>query len=344
MQEFGNARWLWCILPVWLAMHRRGWLVAGLITGVALGQVTQILEWIGLKYSVPVLVWPHPPSDVPVARISGWWHHPVMAGVILVGALGLHLPAAVFGWGWRRTAGICGGAASCVGLIATGSRGAWLGALGLILLTMTIALCRLRGRHRHFVLIGAGALLLGGGCAAWGFGGHIITLRVESAAREIRSAIERRDYSSDTGARIRFAMWAVQMIREKPFAGHGVGSYEYWIRSQEGDAGANTRVAPQAHNTLLHGWATMGLPGAALLLGLAGVGIAGGLRAARETAQIDPSLHDWMGTYCAGPPWALVGITLMSAVETIHVNIQPAAFASALLCLCVPFVPQRRRL
>lgn len=344
IQEFGNARWLWCIFPVWLAMHRRAWLIAGLVAGVAMGQLTQVFEWIGLKYGMAWLVWPHPPSDVAVARVSGWWHHPVMAGVILVGALGLHLPPAVFGSGWRRIAGITGSLASVAGMIATGSRGAWLGGALLIVMTLVLAAWRLRGRMRRVVLIGACVLAVIGGSVTWMVGREIISVRFESAVREVRGAMERGDYSSDTGARIRFAMWAVEMIREKPFAGHGVGSYETWIRKKEGEAAGTKRIAPQAHNTVLHAWATMGIPGAALMIALTATAIAGGLRAAREIHKQEGDMSsDWMGTYVAGPPWAMMGIALMSGVETIHVNIQPAAFTSALLCLCIPLVPGKSR-
>jgi hypothetical protein len=70
-------------------------------------------------------------------RNSGWWD-PVVGGSLLVGALGLHLPAAVMGSGRWRWVGIAGATVTIVAIGATGTRGAWLAAGGLVAVTLAV--------------------------------------------------------------------------------------------------------------------------------------------------------------------------------------------------------------
>ena len=129
------------------------------------------------------------------------------------------------------------------------------------------------------------------------------------------------------------------MIAQRPLVGHGAGSYEPWVRAtlaKDSIDPASVRIAPQAHNTLLHAWATLGLPGPLLLGSILLVAACGGVVVARETVPVG---HDWAGTYGIGPSSALLGIALVSCFDTIYVNVQPAAFTSALLALCLPLVP-----
>src|SRR5690606_40313370 len=55
-------------------------------------------------------------------RNSGWWD-PVIAGSLLTAALGLHLPAALWGKKVWRALGIAGCAITLPGILATGTRG-----------------------------------------------------------------------------------------------------------------------------------------------------------------------------------------------------------------------------
>ncbi|MFZ4573151.1 MAG: O-antigen ligase family protein [Phycisphaerales bacterium] len=340
VQELGNARWLWCFLGVVPVLHKRHWLIAALVVGTSLGMLSQALEAVGLRFGIEWLVWPHPPNPLEHARISGWWHHPVMGGIVLVGAFGLHLPAAVFGRGWRRWAGVAGVGATLVAMAATGTRSAWVAAVGLVVLMLGFAAVRMPRARAVRVLAGAAALSLIFGGVVWVAKGDAIRQRVSSVVHELGGALDRRDYASDSGARVQFAIWASSMIAERPLLGHGTGSYEHWVRASlaaQGRDAQTVRIAPQAHNTALHAWATLGLPGVLLLLAAVVVAAAGGVVAARSGAPVG---HDWAGTYGAGPACALLGIVLVSCFDTIYVNIQPAAFTTALLCLCLPLAPR----
>ena len=339
IQEIGNTRWLWCILGVLPVLHKRSWLIAALIAGTLLGMGTQLLEAVGHRFGIDALIWPHPPNPQEHARISGWWHHPVMGGIILVGSLGLHLPPAVFGKGWRRWAGIAGSTASLIAMVATGTRSAWLAAFALIAIILGSALFRLPKAKALRLLAGAAiiATVLAG--TLWAVRGDAIAARVRSATTEVSRAFRDREYTSDSGARINFAIWASRMIAQRPLVGHGAGSYEPWVRAtlaKDSIDPASVRIAPQAHNTLLHAWATLGLPGPLLLGSILLVAACGGVVVARETVPVG---HDWAGTYGIGPSSALLGIALVSCFDTIYVNVQPAAFTSALLALCLPLVP-----
>lgn len=338
IRELGNARWLWCIIGVTSIMHRRAACIAAIMIGLTLGLLAQGLEAIGLKYGFESLVWPHPHNPLEHARISGWWHHPVMGGVVLAGGLGLFLPCAVFGTSWRRIIGILGSCAVLAGIFATGTRGAWIASACLLVTTLIIAIARLpRNRAIVTVAVATSVISLSGiviGIAR----GDAIASRFQSAWSEVRSAWKDGDFDSDTGARIQFALRGIRMISERPILGYGAGGYQTRAREMIVDAGGDptqTRNAPGAHNGLIHAWATLGLPGIALLLTLAIAGIIGGLRLAKAQAPVGV---DWMGTFGAGPSFALLGLLFMTPFEGVYTNVQPAAFASALLALCAPGV------
>ena len=342
-RELANSRWAWTMLVAYPVMDRRPWFIAALCLGVALGNGAQALEWVGHHFRIDWLIWPHPPNPQPVPRISGWWHHPVMGGIVLVGGLGLHLGAAALGRGWKRWAGLAGSIACVVGLFVTGTRGAWLAGLGLIALVVIAACCTLPKRKASITLAAAGVAFIVAASAAWAVAGQQISYRFKTGITELRQAAEGQNMSSDMGARVRFAVWAVEAAREHPILGVGTGGYEHWVRQHltaQGIDPASTRIAPQAHNTLLHAWATTGLPGVLLCAGLVLVAIFTGVRSAfcgrAETGLSKrAAFAAWLGSYSAGPTVALVGIAFMSIFDVPYVNIQPAAFTSALLALTV---------
>ena len=334
VREVGNARWLWCSIAVTSVMHRRAWLIGALLIGIALGLVAQGLEAIGLRYGIESLVWPHPHNPLEHARISGWWHHPVMGGTVLVGALGMFLPCAMFASGWRRVIGVSGSFAVLAGIFATGTRGAWLAACALIVFMLVCALIRMpRARAMRtlgvsFIMLGVVSLVL------WFTRGEAIKARVESAISEVRAATQSGDYDSDIGARIQFARRGLAMIAERPLLGYGAGGYQHRAHEMIVEAGldpATTRNAPGAHNGPIQLWATLGLPGLVLLGSLVIAAILGGIRLAKAHA---PQGVDWLGTFGAAPSFGLLGLLFMTPFEGVYTNVQPAAFASALIALC----------
>jgi len=265
----------------------------------------------------------------------------VMGGIVLVGALGVHLGPALLGRGWVRVAGVAGSAACVVGILATGTRSAWVGAAVLVSIVLSVATLTLP--KRQAVITFAAAILAVGVLfgAGWLVAGEQIAYRARAGVTELREAWEGRNLSSDMGARVRYARWAVEAIRERPVLGVGTGGYEHFVRKNLpawGLDAAEVRIAPQAHNTALHAWATTGVVGLVLC---AGVLISGAWMGFRRVLK--PSEHRsrraelsaWLGTYGAGPTVGLIGIAIMSAFDVPYVNIQPAAFTSALLALCV---------
>jgi len=344
--ELANARWAWTALVVYPVMERRGWFIGAICTGLALGNAAQALEWLGHRQSIDWLIWPHPPNPQPVQRISGWWHHPVMGGIILVGGLGLHLGPALLGRGWRRIAGLAGVLTCGVGALATGTRSAWLAAVLLAALVLLAATFALPKKRATAVILAATIAIIITAGAGWLVAGKQIAYRVQTAKAELTSAVQGQNLSTDMGARLQYAIWATEAIREHPVRGVGTGGYQHWVqnrlRSQNIDP-ATVRTSPQAHNTLLHAWATTGLLGALLCASVLAVGIWTGLRphlssATPTVTDASPRCHPlaaWLGTYSAGPTIALVGIAIVSLFDVPYVNIQPAAFTSALLALAV---------
>ncbi len=335
--EVGAFRWMYIGLGLWLIMDRRRWFVLALAAGFAIACVVQIGDWIGHAHGIKELAWNHPPrpEGTPV-RASGWWYQPALGGTLLVGALGLHLPAAFMGRGWWRVLGMLGVALTVVGLALTGSRGAWLAAGALVLVGAAWSLVReARGASRATcvqrlgVAAGVLALIL---AAAWVGVGDKIVQRVDAAQADLRRAIDQKDFNTDTGGRLLMNWWAIEMAMEHPVAGVGAGGYKAWVLEnleRRGIDPAERRVIGQAHNTVLHSVATSGLVGLALCVATFGVALWG---SARMPSGAKGSAMDW-GSYDAAPFFALLGLCLVSTFETLHANSQTAAVVTFLMAL-----------
>ena len=61
-----------------------------------------------------------------------------MGGSVLVAGLGLHLPAAIMGRGWGRTLASGGAMVTALGILGTGTRGAWIAGLLLVMLVLGV--------------------------------------------------------------------------------------------------------------------------------------------------------------------------------------------------------------
>jgi O-antigen ligase len=328
VQEIGNIRWAWIALGLWAVIDQRERLVMVMAAGFAVATCMQIGEWIGHTFGVENLVWKHPPRpEGTPPRMSGWWYQPAIGGTMLVAALGLHLPAAFMGRGAVRVIGLLGAAFTVVGLALTGTRGAWLSSIALVGLGTAVAVLQIRPWRRAWMVLGlatlAGGIALGTG---WLVAGDAVKQRVDSARQEISAALTRGEFDSDTGARLAMMGWAWSALREHPLTGVGAGGFRAHaidaVRAQGGDPQAR-RILPQAHNTVLHAGATLGVPGVMLVLAGAGLAIASAWRCGRER----------LGTYAAGPVFALLGLTLSFAFETIPVNAQTACLWLTLAAL-----------
>ncbi len=309
-------------------MDRRSWLIAAIMAGFIAGNAAQFAHWIGHESGIAWLEWRRPEGEI---RFSGWWD-PAVGGSLLVGALGLHLPLALMGRARLRIIGVAGAAVTLLGILATGTRGAWLAAGALLVFVAAVAIVR-RVRARaapvrpRSILIGVVVVAIIG-AAAWLTVGDAIARRAAETRDEIGAAFK-GDYSSYTGQRVLMARWAVQAVRAAPLHGLGAGGYGAWAeeraRADEFEVRADWRY-PHAHNALLHIAATSGLIG----LLIAGAVVVVALRGSFHRDQLAPG---GMGSVQAGPAFALCGLLLVSAFDTVHVNAQTAAMLMTLCAL-----------
>lgn len=329
LEELAANRWVWAMWMLWPIMAHRTVLIGALAAGFLCGNLSQLLHAAGQHWAIPALVWPRLPD-----RNSGWWD-PVVGGSLLVGALGLHLPAAIMGRGTLRWLATAGCLIELVAIGATGTRGAWLAAAGLIAITLIIALARIRPARRAIATTAAVAVLAAVSIGVvWIVAGDSIARRAEAAAAEVRRAINEGDYNSDTGARLFMARAALDAWRRNPIGGVGAGGFREALARAAQDAGmdpASVRLHSHAHNAALHIAATTGAIG----LLLAGAVVALALRGA--FSELGPG---GLGTYAAGPAFALLGLLLVSLFDPVHLNAQTAAMLATLLAMSLVSRPQ----
>ncbi|MEO1534007.1 MAG: O-antigen ligase family protein [Planctomycetota bacterium] len=313
LDELANARWLWVILALWLAPH----LARHILTGIAIGfvlmhasQATQLAlqlignEWIATK-RLP-------------DRVSGW-SEPAVAGSLLCAVLGLHLPHAVWSTSW--TSRVLA-ALALIGIVATGTRGAWIvaaamlaGAVGILII---LAVRSREQRTRAIVVACAGVVIVSAAAIALQ---DKIRSRVDEAKREIDAALTEGNKHTSTGGRIVMLEWATQAIKAEPVLGVGTGGYRAWVNEQQAEQGINPnsqRVLDHAHNTYLHIGATQGTVGLAVFLAVAGLA----LRNAWPQSPSD-----------AGVFAAILGLLMIGMFDTVAVNAQTSALGIT-LCAC----------
>lgn len=328
LDEFGVLRFGLVATALWPVADRRPLLLGALALGFALAQASQVVHALGLALGIDAMTWNRFPG-----RNSGWLD-PVVGGTMLTAALGLHLPAALWGRGQWRVLGTLGSAATLAGILATGTRGAWLAAAGLVAIACVVAVAKIRPRARlvRAVLVLLGVVVIGAG-AAWVTVGPQLRARFETGRAEVAAAIEHKQFQSDTGARLLMAWWAMEALAEHPLGGTGLGGYEAWTRqhviAQDIDP-ATRRFHGHAHNALLQAGATLGVPGLLLALSFTVLAIRGSAR--RQTGDGPPG-------YADGPCFALLGLLLVSAFDSVHVNSQTCALLAVLLIFAVRFRP-----
>lgn len=321
LHEFGNTRFLLVVLllvpAVGLRTSGRLAIIGGVVCGFLIGHAVQALNiWAILGDGPGAFTFGRTPE-----RLSGWWD-PAVSGTMLTAALGLHLPAALMGRGRVRWIALVLAALTIAGLFATGARGGWI-ASGALVVTVT-AVAGVRAIHhrpaRAPTLVGVGVLVLAvvvGGFASRG----TITSRLDSFRDDIALAGE-GDYRSDDGARFAMKVAAVGVFLDHPVAGVGTGGYASAARADPADR----HIHAHAHDTILHIAACNGVIGVALLLAVAGTGLTQASRWAGRSG---------LGTYGAGPLFALVGLVYTTPFDTLHVSGSSAALAGLVLALCL---------
>ncbi len=332
LHELSTNRWVWSMWMLWTILPRRSWLITAVIISFLGANVAQLIHGIGAHFHIESLRFPGFQD-----RIAAWWQ-PVVGGSMLCGALGLHLPAAAMGTGRQRVLGLAGSAITLVAIFATGTRGAWIGAALLIGIVLTVTVVRWLRRaegssgRRIGLLIGAIAVMLG---VTWLVAGDSITRRYHLGREEIARAIDNHDYASDTGARILMWKWAIEEIKAHPVRGVGAGGFDVWAKDQmrkRGEDKDERFVLRQAHSTYLHIAATTGLVGLCLWCTAIGMGIWGGFK----------GMKDRLGTYAAGPAFAIIGLLCAGIFDVVHLNAQTAAMLAMMMSLTIWPRPSER--
>lgn len=324
------ARLRWFLLPglIYPAIAHRRAMVTALALGLIVAGIAQLASGLGAL---------RPPfPDRHYGRITGWWD-PVVAGSVQVGAIGLFLPAALRGAGTDRRLGTLGLAIATAGLIASGTRGAWLAGLILILIAVPLTLrahnrtnrratarTTNRATRRTIAIIITGLLIV----AAVGWTQRDgLAIRVDQARSELLAA-SAGDLDSSTGARVGIMGLAAESGLTHPL-GLGAGGIRTAAESRFG-AGHAAAHLEHAHSTPLHLWAVGGPP--ALLLGalLAWVVL-------RHAVRDAP--HDPRRALEAGLPYALASLLLAGLFDAVHLNTHTCALLGALAALCPAYRP-----
>jgi len=301
---------------------RLWWAVAALLgLGLGLALVAPVgVEWVRQKSFLPTALYNFFPQLLPDSV-----HPNVMAGALvtllpLSLALGLTLPATS-----RRARGLrvevaLAGLAQLGILILTQSRGGYL-ALG-VGLGLTLWLC---GRRRWAV----GLALLGALALLWLVSHPMVETRGEGASLVTGEAAEAALDASTWAFRQRVWGTALDVIRDFPFTGTGMGTFNDVAALLYGFYAPEN---PRAHNLFLQVAVDLGLPGLVaflaiwlLALGAAwqayrrftligaplpravAVGGLAGLVASLAHGLVD--VHTW-GSKGAFVPWLMIGLVL----------------------------------
>ena len=319
LNEIGRLRWLLLGALVYPAIGHRRMLTTALALGLIVGGVAQLLSGFDAL---------RPPFEARApGRVSGWWD-PVVAGSIQCGAVGLFLPGAIRGVGRERWIALLGLAVALAGLLASGTRGAWIG--GAILLAVGVPLILRgsgRGAKRAAVGLGVGAALL---LAVVGFVQRDgLALRVQEARAELVAAAD-GELGTWTGARVAVMGFAMESGLRRPW-GLGAGGLRASARDRLGPD--HPGALPHAHSAPLHLFATLGWAG----LGLGGLVAWIALRHARRDDPPDPRR-----ALEAGLPFAIAGLLLAGMFDAVHLNTQTCALLGALAALSPAYRPGRR--
>jgi len=351
LDELSAFRHALLVLALWSLRDHRGLLIAALAAGFGIGHVTQAAHAIGVWGDVAWLRSPRLPD-----RNSGWWD-PVVGGTLLCGAVGLHLPAALRGRGWARWIGVAGLCAAIGGVVATGTRGAWIAAGGLLAIAVALTLWRaLRGgigradRRKLLGVLAMGPIAVG---VAALVAGPTVMGRATRGVDEVRRVFRERDFTSDTGRRLFMWVESLHALERHPWGGQGTGGLVEPARGQARRVGIDPGlVLDHAHGMWMHLAGTQGVVGLACwaAVGASGLYSAGRCRGRTRRCR-DPQSRDrrpeaaiadlriglrvqLAQAYAMAPPWALGGLLLAGVFDTVQVNSQTAMLLFAVLGLC----------
>ncbi|MEE7547684.1 O-antigen ligase family protein [Xanthomonas sp. Kuri4-1] len=198
-------------------------------------------------------------------RADGWTNAIVFADIMLMLMVLLVFCRPPGQWPWLAVALACGGAV----IVMSGSRGVWLGLLGLLLVVVWGA--RWRSGRTRLLIFAAGAAIAA-----------TLVLTVPALTQQMRigelksdiARFEVGDSDSSAGARIERLHVAWDTFLQHPLTGIGVGHFDDAMRilpQCQGEAWLKRCHLGHAHNDAAEWAATQGVPGLLLLLAIYGL-------------------------------------------------------------------------
>ncbi len=353
LNEIGRLRWLVLLGLVFPVIERRGALVTALAFGLIVAGIAQLLS--GLEPFRGLFPARHP------GRVTGWWD-PVVAGSVQCGAVGLFLFPALRGQGWARWIGVIGLAVALAGVLASGTRGAWIASAILLVIGVPLAVMGERRGASAMEVAGSNPVTLASRKRAWqrlGLGGVLVLgvigmlggvavtqreglwIRVEQARQELAAAAT-GDLDTPTGARVAVMAFALESGLRRPWGlgAGGIGGGEegnshlppatdskWQVPSPKSQvASGKSHALPHAHSAPLHLFGTLGWIG----LGLGGLWAWVALRNAGGGRGGEP---DQTGGLLGGLPLGIAGLLLAGLFDAVQINTQTCALLGAMAAL-----------
>jgi len=370
----GGMRFAAVIFVLYPMLKHKGWWMLALVAGFALGHLGQLAAAFDV---LPAILSKHVSVG---GRIGGWWPE-VIGGELLAGVFALYVGALVTViWRWQRgvLSGLqvgqlaaiisAGGLITLAGLVATGTRSAWICAVFMMMLGGVVSLFGIRTKRARrsglMMLVAAG--LLAGVAGAWlaTSPNSPVRSRVLDAQNEIARVVRDGEYHTNNGLRIKMVLWAIDAFKEKPLTGIGTGSYRQYVLDKKPQATGHELKAIElfesanhghAHNMLMQSLATQGLIGCGLLV--VSIGWWGTLATRRwlvdtrnlMTAPVDQT-HKNMGflamlasQFAAAAPWGALGLLFIFPFDVVLDTAQTSALFFAFVAMSPGWCPGDHR-
>lgn len=196
-------------------------------------------------------------------------HHNFTGGYLLL-VVPIMIAFAIAHRGWRRWLAAMVSATGLIALYASGSRGAWLGAIVVILTTLVCWLGQSRGRQRRYLMASSLIVL----CL---IGGFLISNPRIRAMFDVRSLGGRSGASielADGPTKDRLLMFktASNIMKDRPLLGVGPGNMaRVYNLYRPLEIGTGLDTTQQLHNMYLHILGELGIFGFAVYIWLIGV-------------------------------------------------------------------------
>lgn len=370
----GGMRFAGILLVLYpMLKHKGSWMLA-LIAGFGLGHLGQLAAAFDV---LPEFLSKHTSS---AGRVGGWWPE-VIGGEMLAGVFALYVGASVtviWRWqrgvlSWRRATQLAafifaGGLITLAGLIATGTRSAWISAIIMMLFGGVVSLLGIRRkttRRRALYMLVVGSLSAGA-MGTWlaTSPSSPVHARVVDARNELARVVRDGEYHTNNGLRIKMVLWAVEMWKESPIIGQGTGSYGKYVLDKKPHTTGNELKAVElfesskhghAHNMFMQSLATQGVIGCGLLvvaIGWWGVVATGrwfrdahhAHTAPVATGHTSHGVWGLLGSqFAAAAPWGAAGLLLIFPFDVVLDSSQTSALFFTFLAMSPGWCPGDHR-